>query len=112
VTGAAAMQPRTVSAVEDVILVSFLDHQKPLSVREIRDECKLSATIIRKVVNESHKITRTQKEVLIYSRDYPTMIHQRRSVDAFYPTRKWLAELLKQERRELHYIKTERKWNG
>lgn len=104
------MQARTIKEVEDAILDQYLTVGKALTVKEIREECGKSETIIRRVVYESRRIAITHKEVRIMSRQYPTMVHQHRSVDAFQPTRDWLIEIIKTTRREYDYFRTERKW--
>jgi len=104
------MQRQTIKKVEDTILDAYLGNLEPLTVIEIRETCQLSETIIRRAVKESRLVTRTDKEVVIMSRTSPGRVHQMRVIDAFYPTRQWLAELLKQNRKEYDYWRTERKW--
>jgi len=89
------MLDNTIKAVEDALLTLYLERPKARTVSEIRDECKLSATIIRKVVWHSPKISVTKTEVLVRSKDYPGHVHQTRLVDAFQPTRVWLVEVIK-----------------
>jgi len=72
---------------------------------EIREECKLSETIIRRAVNESRLVVLTRKEVPIMSKASPGRVHQTRSIVAFFPTRAWLIEIIKQGRREFDYFR-------
>ncbi len=94
------MQKRTIKAVEDTVRDSYLDNCKPMTVKEIREQCQLSETIIRRVVRDSPRIDVTDKQVRIMSQNYPGHVHQFRRIDAFMPTRAWLVEIIKQTRRE------------
>jgi len=104
------MQRSTIKAVESVILDSYVEHLQPITVMEIRAACKLSETIIRRAVTESPRVTRTHKEVPIMSKASPGRVHQSRTIVAFYPTREWLVEVIKQGRREFDYYRYEKSW--
>lgn len=99
------MQKATIKAVEDTVLGFFIEYQEPLTVMEIRGQCQLSETIIRKVVSNSRNIRATKKEVPIMSKGSPGRVHQMRSIDAFHPTREWLVEIIKENRREHDYYR-------
>jgi len=99
------MQQATIKMVEETILDLYVDNGKPLTVMEIREQCKLSETIIRRAVTESQRVSPTNKEVPIMSKASPGRVHQTRSIVAFYPTRQWLIECIKQTRREYDYFR-------
>ena len=63
------MQPGTIKTVEEAVLNFYLKNYEPLSVPEIITECKLSDTIIRKVVNQSPRLSQTNKSVAIMSKN-------------------------------------------
>ncbi len=99
------MREKTVKTVEDAILEWYLDNKQALSVPEIRENCQLSETIIRKVLQYSCRIVPTTKDVKIMSKDCPGRVHQWRRVAAFHPTREWLVDIINSTRLELpHYI--------
>lgn len=99
------MHANTIKAVEDTVIGFFIEYQEPLTVMEIRGQCQLSETIIRKVVADSRKLRVTKKAVPIMSKGSPGRVHQMRSIDAFHPTREWLVEIIKESRREFAYHK-------
>jgi hypothetical protein len=88
------MKRATIQKVEDAIVERYCKDATPLTVLEIREECQLSLTIIRKAAIESRRIDTTSKDVAIMSKNYPWLIHQHRAVDAFQPTREWLVEII------------------
>lgn len=96
--------------VEETVLEGYLETGKAMTVKEIVASCDNGETIVRRVLEESRRITRIPVQVPIMSKNYPGIVHQHRTVDAFLPSRLWLAELLKQVRREYHYHRTERKF--
>jgi hypothetical protein len=104
------MQIRTMQDVETAVLDGYLETGKAMTVNEIVSRSNRSDTITRRALDESRRITRTQTTVPIMSKNYLGIIHQHRTVDAFLPSRLWLAELLLQSRREHHYDRTERKF--
>jgi len=93
------MKRETIRKVEDSICERYCKDARPLTVVEIREECQLSLTIIRKAAIESPRIDTTSKDVPIMSKNYPGIIHQHRAVDAFHPTRQWLAEIIRNAER-------------
>ncbi len=97
------MQDSTIKEVEEAILEQYITTGDAMTVKEIRAQCKKSDTIIRNVVNHSVRINRTDKDVRIMSKDYPGCVHQHRTVAAFWPTRRWLIEVIQQTRREYDY---------
>jgi len=103
--GNVVMHANTIKAVEDTVLSLFIDTKKPQTVMEIRAECKLSETIIRKVLDDSTRITETHKYVVVYSLVSPGDVHQNRQVRAFHPTRGWLVDIIKESSREFAYHK-------
>ena len=108
--GSVVMLPKTMKTVEDTVLSLYMNTKQPLTVIEIRDECKLSKTVIRTALDDSTKITQTSRYVAIMSKQYPRHVHQHRSVAAWYPTRGWLVDIINQTRLELPHYKYDQKY--
>lgn len=102
------MRQGTVTSVENSLLSMYLDKQEPRTAKEIAADSKLGETIVRRALRESVKISFTTKDVKVMSRNYPGVVHQHRSVDAFVPSRRFLVEIIKNDRREAEWQRYER----
>ena len=102
------MKQGTVTSVERSLLSMYLDKQEPRTVKEIATEVRMGETIVRRALRESPKVIITTKDVKIMSRNYPGTLHQHRSVDAFMPSRRFLVEVIKNDRREADWQRYER----
>lgn len=88
------MMDETIKKIEDTVLRHYLRIREPLTLTEIMDWSGLGKTIIKRALDENSRIELSQKYVEIYSEKNPTIIYQRRLIDAYQPTRRWLCELL------------------
>lgn len=89
------MKAETVRTIERVVLDHHVETGDALSIPEIAARVSWGETTVRAVVQASERLELTHKYMLVMSEQVPGRVHQRRSVDAYMPTRRWLREEIK-----------------
>ena len=90
--------------IRDAVLAHYLETGKAATVKEIAGRVSFSESTVRKVMTSKPHYgvvagtDITSKEIECYSRDYPGMISGYRNVDAFVPSRSYMAEVIKAAR--------------
>lgn len=94
---------QTLKRLQSDVLDEFVTTHQPVTVIKLHEMTGYSKTYLRQVLRRSKQLRRTTWFHRIYSQDDPNHIHQTREVEAYVPSREWLAELFSESRRKLQY---------
>ena len=102
------MNTHTNNQVEQVVLDHFLSKHEPCTILTLVECTGLSHTHLRNLARANPHLIQTVGQHKIYSVQEPTQIHQTRKVEAYMPSREWLAYLYADARRRAEYWSTAR----
>jgi hypothetical protein len=92
------VKARTIKRVENTVFDEYLQSGLAQTVNDIADKSQLSASAIRQAVRETDRLAATTVEVPVMSKTDVGRVHQWREITAYYPTRQWLVEFIRQTR--------------
>ncbi len=92
------MKEATRQQIETHVFDFYIEHGDALTIPEISNAIEYGETTVRKAIQESSQLELTTKYIKILSRDEPSNprkpLHQRRTVDAYVPTRRWMRDTI------------------